>query len=170
VTFQIPWELAGQSQADLTVTVNGQASAPQTVNLAPFAPGIFSVDGSGTGQGAIYDLSNRLVDAANPAIGGSTIVQIYCTGLGTVGNQPATGSAATSSPLSRTTVVPELNFGYGGNAAALFSGLVPGLVGVYQVNALVPVASLSDSTEGPAVIVSITNGTVYSNRVTMAIQ
>src|ERR1022692_4136232 len=44
VNLQIPWELAGQPPA-VTATLAGQTSAPQTVNLAPFAPGIFSMNG-----------------------------------------------------------------------------------------------------------------------------
>ncbi len=57
---QIPWELAGQSQATITATSNGQVSAPQTVNIATYAPAIFSMNGQGTGQGAIVDATGRL--------------------------------------------------------------------------------------------------------------
>ena len=35
INFQVPWELAGQSEASLTVTVGGLMSAAQTVKLAP---------------------------------------------------------------------------------------------------------------------------------------
>ena len=58
VNFQVPWELAGKSQAVLTVTAAGQTSAPQTVKLAPTGPGLFS---------SILDSSYRLITAANPA-------------------------------------------------------------------------------------------------------
>ena len=39
VNLQVPWELAGQLQTSLTVTLNGEASIPQTVNLTTYAPG-----------------------------------------------------------------------------------------------------------------------------------
>ena len=39
INFQVPWELTGQT-ASLVVTVNGQASSPVTVPIAPIAPGI----------------------------------------------------------------------------------------------------------------------------------
>jgi uncharacterized protein (TIGR03437 family) len=55
VNLQVPWEIRGQSQAPLTAVVNGQPSAIQTVSVASFAPGIFSMNGQGTGQGAILD-------------------------------------------------------------------------------------------------------------------
>jgi uncharacterized protein (TIGR03437 family) len=160
-TFQVPWELAGQSQAGLTITANGQTSAPQQVNLSPFAPGIFSVNG----EAAIYDSSNHLVDASNPAIPGSTVLQIYCTGLGAVSNAPATGLPAPGNPPATTTVTPNVIIGLS-SATVLFSGLVPGSVGMYQVNALVPPSVLT----GVAVPVTISWEGTRSNAPTIAVQ
>lgn len=99
--------------------------------------GIFAVNGNGSGQGAILDASYELVDASNPATAGSTIVLIYCTGLGAVSNQPATGAPAPDGPLAWTTTMPTVTIG-GTAAPVLFSGLAPGFVGLYQVNALAP--------------------------------
>ena len=36
IDFQVPWELAGQAQASLTVTTGSGTSSPVTVNLAAF--------------------------------------------------------------------------------------------------------------------------------------
>jgi uncharacterized protein (TIGR03437 family) len=55
VNAQVPWELARQSQTTVTASINGQTGAPQTVGLATYAPGIFAVNGEGTGPGAILD-------------------------------------------------------------------------------------------------------------------
>jgi uncharacterized protein (TIGR03437 family) len=165
VNFQVPWELAGKSQTTLAATLNGQAGAAQTVSLAPFAPAIFGINAEGTGQGAILDASNRLVDSSNPAAAGSTVVQIFCTGLGAVTNQPPTGSSAPGSPLSWTTIVPAVTIG-GAPAAAQFYGLAPGYAGLYQVNAQVPAASA----KGSAVPVTISIGGATSNTVTIAVQ
>lgn len=165
VNFQVPWELAVQSQSPLSATVNGQTSASQNVNIAPFAPGIFSMNAQGTGQAAILDSSYRLVDSSNPATAGSTVIQIYCTGLGAVTNQPASGSAALSNPLSSTTTTPTVMIG-GAQASVVFSGLAPGTVGEYQVNALVP----AGSSRGGAVPVVIAIEGATSNTVTIAVQ
>jgi uncharacterized protein (TIGR03437 family) len=164
VNLQVPWEIT-QTQTTLTASVSGQTSAPQTLNLAPFAPAIFSINAQGTGQGAILDTSYHLVDASNPTVPGSTYIQIYCTGLGQVTNQPQSGFPAPSSPLAETPTTPTVTIG---NVAAqgLFSGLAPGFVGLYQVNALVPVGVPS----GDSVPVSITIGGVTSNTVTIAVQ
>jgi len=165
VNLQVPWELAGQTQTALAGTLNGQTGAAQTVNLAPFAPAIFSTNAQGSGQGAILDQSNHLVDASKPATPGSTVLQIFCTGLGLVSNQPLTGSPASLAQLSYTSVTPTVTVG---NVAAdvSFSGLAPGYVGLYQVNALVP-AGLAANNATPVVISM--QGTA-SNMVTIAVE
>jgi uncharacterized protein (TIGR03437 family) len=164
VNLQVPWELAGQAQTPLMATLGGQISTVQTMNLASFAPGIFTTSAQGTGQGAILDLDYRLVDQSNPAAPGSVVV-IYCTGLGPVSNQPASGSPAPADPLAETPTKPTVTIG-GVPATVQFSGLVPGLVGEYQVNAVVP----SGSATGNAVPVAMTMGGVASNTVTMAVK
>ena len=164
VNLQIPWELAGQPPA-VTATLAGQTSAPQTVNLAPFAPGIFSMNGQGTGPGAILDSSYHLVTPTNPAAAGITVILIYCTGLGAVTNQPETGAAAPSNPLAVTITKPSVTIG-SVPAQVLFSGLAPGSVGEYQVNALVP----SNAPTGDAVQVILSIGSATSNAVEIAVQ
>jgi uncharacterized protein (TIGR03437 family) len=161
---QVPWELAGQTQASIRATINGQTSAPQTVTLATYAPGLFAMNGQGTGQGAIVDLNGHLVDWANPAVPGN-YVQIYGTGLGSVTNQPQTGAPAPSSPLAETMAMPRVMIG-GAPAEVQFSGLAPGFVGLYQINAKVP----DGVTSGLAVPVVLTIGGVQSNTVTIAVQ
>src|ERR1035441_5430363 len=165
VNLLVPWELANQSQASLTATVNGLTSAAQTVSLAAFSPGIFSMNGQGTGQGAILDTSYKLVDQSNPALAATTYLQIYCTGLGPVANQPASGAVSPSGPLANTTTTPTVTIG-GARAYVTFSGLAPGFVGEYQVNALVP----PNSAAGDAVPVVISIGGKTSNAVTMAVK
>jgi minor extracellular serine protease Vpr len=165
INFQIPWEFAGQSQSSLTAALNGQAGAGQPLSLASFSPGLFATNSQGSGQGAILNSAYALVNSLNPAIAGNTVVQIYCTGLGAVTNQPATGSSSSNNPLSITTTIPSVTIG-GAQATVLFSGLAPGFVGTYQVNALVPAAP----TKGSEVVVAISIGGVASNTVTIAVQ
>lgn len=123
------------------------------------------MNGQGTGQGAILDTSYNLVNTSNPATAGSTIIQIYCTGLGPVTNTPPTGFPAPAGVLSQTTISPSVNIG-GVAAQVLFSGLAPGSVGEYQVDALVP--PNSPSAETVPVVLAI--GGVISNTVTIAVR
>jgi uncharacterized protein (TIGR03437 family) len=146
--------------------LNGTAGAAQTVNVAAFAPAIFTTNAQGTGAGAIQDSSYRLVDSANPAIAGTTYILIYCTGLGAVSaNQPATGAPASSTELAPTTTPVTVTIG-GVTANVSFSGLAPGYVGLYQVNALVPAGVAA----GSAVPVVISRDAVTSNTVTIVVQ
>ena len=165
VTAQVPWELQGEAQTNLTASYNGQTSAPQTVYLSPYSPGIFAINGQGSGQGAILDTNYRLLDAINPAAAGTTVAQIFCTGLGPVSNQPATGAPAPSNPPALTTTTPTVTIG-GVPATVQFSGLAPGTVGLYQVNVLVP----QNVPYSIAVPVVISIGNAPSNTVTMAVQ
>ena len=164
INAQIPWELAGQTQTTVSVTQNGQSSALRTLPLAMYAPGIFVMDNQ-TGQGAILDANYGLVNPANPTTPGADI-QIYCTGLGPVTSQPATGAPALADPLSWTTINPTVTIGGAPAAAVPFSGLAPGNVGLYQVNAQVPTASA----RGPAVPITISVGGATSNVVYMAVK
>jgi uncharacterized protein (TIGR03437 family) len=167
VNLQVPWELAGQSMTTLTATLNGQAGAGQTVRLAPYAPAIFSMNSQGTGQGAILDaISYALLHSAHPAAAGSTYLSIFCTGLGAVTSQPATGAPASGNPLSWTKTVPTVTIGGATATGVPFYGLAPGFVGLYQVNALVPAASA----KGTSVPVTISIGGATSNAVTIAVQ
>jgi uncharacterized protein (TIGR03437 family) len=100
VNLQIPWELAGQIQAAITATVAGVASNIQAVKLATFAPGVYSINMSGAGQGAILIAPTAQLAAAGTPVLRGGYVAIFCTGLGPVSNRPATGSPALSVPLS----------------------------------------------------------------------
>jgi uncharacterized protein (TIGR03437 family) len=166
VNLQVPWELAGKSAATLTATLSGKTGASQTVSLAAFAPAIFTTNAQGTGQGAILDQNFHLVDSSNPATAGTTYLLIYCTGLGAVTNQPATGSPALSNPLSWTTTTPTVTIGGVLSTNVSFHGLAPGYAGLYQVNALVPPGVAA----GNAVPVAVSIGAAASNAVTIAVQ
>jgi uncharacterized protein (TIGR03437 family) len=165
VNVQIPWEVAGQTQTAITATVNGIVSNTAITPVVPFAPGIFSTNMAGTGQGAILiGGTGTLAQNGSPATRGAYI-SIFCTGLGTVTNAPATGLAAAANAPSLTTTQPTVNIG-GVSATLNYSGLAPGFVGLYQVNAQVPLTISA----GGAVTVVILMGNVASNTVTIAVQ
>ena len=162
MNIQIPYEAPANATA--TLRIENGASVFYSLNIAATAPAIFTTNAQGTGQGAILNTSYQLVDATHPATPGSTYLQIYCIGLGAVSNQPADGAAALSNPLSQTSTLPQVTIG-GVSVNASFSGLAPGFVGLYQVNALVP----EGVTAGDAVPVTISIGGATSNTVTIAV-
>jgi uncharacterized protein (TIGR03437 family) len=166
INFQVPWELAGQTQTTIVVkTAFGDSSTrlgALTLTLSPVAPAIFSATGSGIGQAAAIDSQGRLAVPATPAPLGQTLA-IYCTGLGSVSNQPPTG-AVVSDGSSQTTRTPSVTIG-GVSVQVTYSGLAPGFVGVYQINVLVPLSVPA----GSAVPVSVSIGGVISKTMTIAL-
>jgi uncharacterized protein (TIGR03437 family) len=74
-----------------------------------------------------------LADTNHPAVAAETVL-IYCTGLGMVNSPPADGVAGSG---QTTVATPTVTIG-GKNATVSFSGLAPGFVGLYQINAVVP--------------------------------
>lgn len=150
--FVSPGQLAfrlpnGPGSGEFRVQHAGVESAPVPLRIAgPARRGIFSLSMDGKGPGAILPASIRR--------GGA--VEIYCTGLGAT-LPPAEG-------LERTRIIPQVEIG-GRDAEVLFSGLAPGLFGVYQVNARVPL----DSPTGTAVEVRLRAGGAVSNTVTMGL-
>jgi uncharacterized protein (TIGR03437 family) len=86
------------------------------------------------------------------AVRAGDVLTIYATGLGkaTANGDPngavlATGSVAPADgkPVYQTVATPAVTIG-GAPATVLFSGLVPGLAGLYQVNVVVPSVAAGD--------------------------
>jgi uncharacterized protein (TIGR03437 family) len=169
INFQVPWQLSGQTQAALTVTSGDLTSAPITVPLTTEAPGIFLLNSAG--QAAVLVANTASVAApvgtfpgSRPASQGEYL-SIFCTGLGGVTHQPATGAPAASDTVS-VTDGDSVSVSIGGVSAPVsFSGLAPGFLGLYQVNAQVPPTAPT----GPAVSLTISVGTKTGNQAAIAI-
>ena len=97
---------------------------------------------------------------ARPARPGEVVV-IFCTGLGPVSPQTATGVLAAQ---QTTVATPTANID-GLEADVLFSGLAPGFAGLYQVNVRVPPSARS----GSSISVQLTIEGRQSNEVTIAV-
>ena len=137
VNLQVPWELAGQTSAQIKVTISESNGQVTTIPLATYAPGVFEyIAPGGARLAAALDAGFHLLTAANPARRGQDIL-IYCTGLGPVDQPQVTGELAPSQTLVNTTVRPTVSIG-GQPATVSFSGLAPGFAGLYQVNVTVP--------------------------------
>ena len=134
---QMPYEVVGSGT--LVVTSPGGQSGPFSLNVLPNAPAVFrnGQAGSLTGLPTIYRAANnQLVDNSNP-IHPDDMIVIIATGLGQTSPGAVDGAAAPAQPLETATTTPAVSLGSAGLSVA-FAGLVPGQVGVYQINALVP--------------------------------
>jgi uncharacterized protein (TIGR03437 family) len=135
----VPYSTTGPTA---TITVqNGTASSNTvTVPVGATAPGIYSLDQSGTGSGAIEHANGAVVNAANPAVAGETVV-VYLTGMGAVTPTIADGTASTGTTLHQTPL-PTVYIA-DQQATVLFSGLTPGFPGLYQLNVTIPMSLTS---------------------------
>ncbi len=112
INFQVPDAVSAKNSSQMVVTVDGIGSLPQTVALAPIAPAIF--------PGAVLNQDSTVNSRSNPAAAGS-VLQIFATGL----LSPAS-VLATAKIHDRDDLVP------------LYADAAPGLIGVQQVNVLIP--------------------------------
>lgn len=132
---QVPWELAGAEQAYVKVRTEN-ASEPVLFPLATTAPGIFHYSDGADAYAAAIHSDGSTVSKSNSAARGETVT-ITMTGNGPVFGRPETGAAG--SLLNPTLYAPTVRIG-GEPAMVAYSGLDPGLAGLYLVTVVVPEA------------------------------
>lgn len=135
VNVFVPWELEGQTSAQVKVTID-EISFGNVVqaSLANYTPSFFL--NSGSVADAVDNTTGQIITASNAAKRGQPI-QLYANGLGPVQNQPASGDPASTTTLSATNTPCTVSIG-GQSAPVSFCGLAPGFVGLYQINVTVP--------------------------------
>jgi uncharacterized protein (TIGR03437 family) len=133
INLLVPAGLATLSSAQLVVTVDGAISAPMTVALAPFEPGIFA--------GAVLNQDSTTNSTSSGAAAGS-VIYFYATGL--------SGSGTITARIGGT----ELTNLY-------YAGPAPGFPGVQQINLTIP-AGLGGMTTALSVCGTGTGGEVCS--------
>lgn len=167
----IPLGVAPNTSQQVLVTRDTTISVPMSVDVAPAQPAVFLAPmATAPNQGSIFAVrttsegqTSFLAGPTSPAMPGDTLV-IYCDGLGAV-NQTVAPGAASPSPAATTTAQPQVTIG-GSPSTVEFSGLTPGLVGVYQINAVVP----TGVTAGDQVPVVINISGQISPAVTIAVK
>jgi uncharacterized protein (TIGR03437 family) len=158
----VPYGVTGAT-ANITVT-NGTASNTVTVGVAPTAPGVFSADTSGTGDGAITHADGSIVNASSPAIKGETVV-MYMSGLGALTNPVNDGFGATGINNAVTQLAVYVNGVAVPAADIAYQGLTVD-AGLYQINFKVP-SSLKVSGELPVAVLTPDG---FTDEVSIAVQ
>jgi uncharacterized protein (TIGR03437 family) len=77
----VPYEVTGMSSTQVQIEYQGVLSNTVTLPVVASAPGVFTVDASGSGQGLIFDTMGKPNSDSNPAAVGS-VVTLYATGEG----------------------------------------------------------------------------------------
>jgi uncharacterized protein (TIGR03437 family) len=161
----VPYEVAGMGSTNVQIQWSGSSTKPFTVAVKDAQPGLFSVDSSGTGMGAVLNTDYSLNTPANP-VDRSGIAILYETGEGQTNPPGSDGSIATGTlpkPVQPVTVL------IGGvQATVLYAGAAPGEVaGLMQINVQIP----SNAPVGNQVPVLVVVGDYISQSgLTIAIQ
>jgi uncharacterized protein (TIGR03437 family) len=149
----VPYEIAGKASTVMQVTYAAAAGTVQTaawtLPVVAAAPGLFTIDSTGTGQGAIVNQDGTVNSASNAAARGS-VISIYATGEGQTSPAGVTGSVTGSG--GKTPVLPVTVTIGGIGATVQYAGSAPDAVaGLLQVNAVVP-AGVSVGSGVPVVV------------------
>ena len=129
----VPYFGAIGATTNVQVEYQGVRSDPFPLTVSPTAPGLFTADASGSGQGAILNQDGSLNSASNPAAAGSVVV-LWGTGEGVTDPPGVDGRPAVDvlpKPLAPVSVT------VGGVAATIqYAGAAPGMMpGIFQINA-----------------------------------
>jgi uncharacterized protein (TIGR03437 family) len=150
INGQLPFNVDGK--AVMTLHTPGGVSDNFNLNILPGAPSVFrsATAGPTTGLATIFRADNgEPVTPTNPVHYNDTLI-IYATGLGRTSPAIDAGLPAPDDQLAWAVNAPSVTLG-GRDLNVLFAGLVPGSVGLYQINATVP-GNVPQGLEIPLVI------------------
>ncbi len=163
VNAQLPASASGT--VTLSIHTPGGVSDSFFLPILAAAPTVFRSGTAGpeTGIATVFRNDNlQLITPTNPIHPGDIII-IYATGMGRTSPPVDSGMPASADPLSNTVIAPDVTLG-GVALNILYAGLVPGEVGVYQVNASVP-WDVPQGMDIPLVVAQAGSSTALSVRV-----
>lgn len=139
VSVIAPYSISSLETVNITVTNQGVPSTALVFQVKPANPAIFTLNSSGTGDGAIVRLDGSIVKAASPALVGDILV-LYGQGYGATTDATSLPDGMIVGSLLPVPADPiTLLFIDGQKVDTLYFGGAPSLVnGVLQVNFKVP--------------------------------
>jgi len=165
----VPYGVSGRTSTNVQVSYQGVLSPAISYNVVPTAPGIYSLNLSGTGPGATLNQDGITVNSPSAPAPKGSVVAVYMTGEGqtTPAGTDGTVTPTNGNGLKKPQLAVSAAIG-GVPATVLYAGSAPGLVsGVMQVNLQIP----AGITSGGAVPLSITVGNSNTQLgITIAVQ
>jgi uncharacterized protein (TIGR03437 family) len=141
INFQVPGATPVSDGQEILVSraSTGQVLASSLFRIDSVSPGLFTTNATGAGQVSALNQDNSVNDSTHPAKAGS-IIQLFGTGQGVIGGMPPDGQPAPLNALITTPQLPDvfINGFQVPSSDVQFSGLAPGFVGLWQINAKVP--------------------------------
>jgi adhesin/invasin len=166
INGQLPYDLPKNGAHQLVVMRGTTISTPEAFAALAAQPAVFTVAGTGNGQGHVYRITQdqrQILAAPSSPVSEGDVLTIYASGLGDVDPPLAAGEPAPLGHLESTVKQARVFIG-GVEASVLFSGLTPGFAGLYQLNAIVP----KSVTPGDSVPLLVTIAGQISRPVTIA--
>jgi uncharacterized protein (TIGR03437 family) len=157
---QVRMETAVDQTLPLVVRVGTTLSAPVRVPILAAQPGLLAFADS---KVIAHDQNFALLSATNPAKRGQYII-LYLVGMGVASPAVESGLVSPEAPLATVPTPPVVTLG-GRQIQVLFAGLTPSVVGLYQINVLIP----ADIPPGDLPLV-VRQGVNESNEVIVPVQ
>jgi uncharacterized protein (TIGR03437 family) len=165
----VPYQVAGRATTQIQVVFRGQNSVTISQSVVGAAPGIFTLNQSGSGPGAILNYPSYQANLPSNAVAKGGVIMAYATGEGSTFPAGVNGKLGSSDASQLPKPILNVTATIGGvPAQVLYAGGATSMVaGAIQINILVPDGAPS----GPSVPIVITVGTATSQPgVTVAIQ
>jgi uncharacterized protein (TIGR03437 family) len=132
----VPFGVAEQAQAQVSLLRAGQPVAELSLPVADAVPGIFTVGFGGLGPAAILNPDASVNSPDNPAERG-TVIAVFATGAGQT-SPPSPDGQVPQEPLPQVALPVSVLIG-GVPAEVLYAGAAPGFVsGLLQINCRIP--------------------------------
>ena len=172
INIQVPYEVAIGTRKVVSVTNGANPAVTATVTIAATAPGLFTADGSGSGQAAAlnYNATTKAYTFNNSntlAKIGDTVI-LYLTGEGIYDSAPLLGGASDTgfvippalAATPQVSPLPTVSIGgVDATPGVAYAGPIVGsIIGVLQINVKVPAGSTT-GTQVPVIVTIGANAT-----------
>lgn len=172
VNFQIPSGITVSSHTPVELTRADGSRLLGNVDTTRAGPGLFTLFQNGQGQAAALNQDNSLngnpemIAGTQPAQRGS-VIQIFGTGAGETDPPLLPGESAPSDGVPLVSILSQPVVTIGGHQSVVrFSGMAPGFVGLWQINAEIPL----EVEPGDGIPLQVTLDGIPSNTVEIAVE
>ncbi|MEZ5400298.1 MAG: hypothetical protein R2729_11565 [Bryobacteraceae bacterium] len=163
INFLVPKDTPSSGNVEVLVQQpsTGRVVASSTIRMDIASPGLFTSNATGTGQVAAINEDGSINGTSNGAVAieRGKVITLFGTGPGPVQGAPPDGEPP--SGAVSTNGLPRIIIGaqFVDPSDILYSGLAPGLVGVWQMNVRVPLTTAPSN----AVLVVVVFNDIPSN-------
>jgi uncharacterized protein (TIGR03437 family) len=135
----VPYGVAGKTSTQVQVEYNGVKGNTLTVPVVDAVPGIFSMNQSGTGPGAILNWPDYTINTSTNRVAAGGYIMIYATGEGKTDIAIDGQRVPLLEPYPRPLLTPWTATVGGKTATVIYCGAAPdNVAGLFQLNAQIP--------------------------------